>query len=111
MSNRLNATATNPEGHWLNIHDLKPGMSSVKIKVVVSEISESKHVATGKGTRHEILEVEVKDETSTITMVLWDEKIIPLEVGDVLQIENGFVSSFRGKWRINVGKYGKVTKV
>jgi len=44
-------------------------------------------------------------------MVLWDEKIIPLEVGDVLQIENGFVSSFKGEWRINVGKYGKITKL
>jgi len=95
----------------LNIHDLKPGMSSVNIKVTVSEISEPKHVATGKGTKHEILEVQVKDETGTITMVLWDEKIIPLEVGDVLQIENGFVSSFKGEWRINVGKYGKITKL
>lgn len=101
----------NLEGHWLNIHDLKPGMSSVNIKVTVSEISEPKHVATGKGIEHEILEVEVKDETGTITMVLWDEKIIPLEVGDVLRIDNGFVSSFRGKWRINVGKYGKITKL
>jgi hypothetical protein len=33
----------------LNISDLKPGMSSVNIKVIVSEISEPKHVITGKG--------------------------------------------------------------
>jgi len=28
-----------------------------------------------------------------------------------LQIENGFVSSFKGNWRINVGKYGKIVKI
>jgi len=95
----------------LNIHDLKPGMRSVNIKVTVSEISEPKHVATSKGAKHEILEVEVKDETGAMTMVLWDEKIIPLRIGDVLQIENGFVSSFRGDWRINVGKYGEIAKL
>jgi len=94
----------------LNVRDLKPGMSSVKIKVRVSEISEPKHVITGKGVEHEILEVEVEDETGAITLVLWDEKIIPLKVGDILQIENGFVTSFKGKWRINVGKYGEVSK-
>jgi len=95
----------------LNIHDLKPGMGSVNIKVRVSDISEPKQVITGKGITHEILEVEVKDETGAMILVLWDEKVIPVKVGDILQIENGFVTSFKGEWRINVGKYGEVGKV
>jgi len=95
----------------LNIHDLKPGMSSVNIKVTVSNISKPKQVTTGKGIKHEILEVEAKDETGTMTLVLWDEKVIPLKVGDILQIRNGFVTSFKGEWRINVGKYGEIAKL
>jgi len=95
----------------LNISDLKPGMSSVNIKVTVSEISEPKQITTGKGIEREILEVEVKDETGAMKLVLWDEKVIPLKVEDILQIENGFVTSFKGEWRINVGKYGEVAKV
>ena len=95
----------------LNVCDLKPGMGSVNIKVSVSEISKPKHVTTGKGIEHEILEVKVKDETGAITLVLWDENVISLRVGDVLQIGNGFVTSFKGEWRINVGKYGEVAKV
>jgi len=94
----------------LNIRDLKPGMSSVNIKVTVSDISKPKQITTGKGIEHEILEVEAKDETGTMTLVLWDEKVIPLKVGDILRIENGFVTSFKGAWRINVGKYGEITK-
>ena len=95
----------------MNIRDLKPGMSSVNIKVAVSNISKRKHITTGKGIEHEILEVGVEDETGMMTLVLWDEKIIPLEVGDVLRIENGFVTSFKGEWRINVGKYGEIAKL
>jgi len=95
----------------LNIHDLKPGMSSVNIKVTVSEILKPKQIITGKGIEHEILEAKVKDETGVTTLVLWDEKVLPLKVGDILQIENGFVTSFKGEWRINVGKYGKIAKL
>jgi len=95
----------------LNIRDLKPGMNNVNIKVKVLSISEPKQVTTGTGIEHEILEAKVEDETGSIVLVLWDEKIIPLKVGDSLQIENGFVTSFKGEWRINVGKYGEVAKV
>ncbi len=86
-------------------------MSSVNIKVTVSEISEPKQVITSKGIEHKILEAKVEDETGAMTLVLWDEKVLPLKVGDVLQIGNGFVTSFKGEWRINVGKYGEMTKV
>lgn len=86
-------------------------MSSVKIKVTVSEILKPKQVMTSKGVEHEILEAKVEDETGAMTLVLWDEKVLPLKVGDVLQIINGFVTSFKGEWRINVGKYGEITKL
>lgn len=95
----------------MNIRDLKPGMSRVSMKVKVASVSEPKHVTSGKGVEHEILELEVEDETGSMAMDLWNEKIIPVNAGDVLQIENGFVTSFKGVWRINVGKYGEVTKV
>lgn len=95
----------------MNIRDLKPGMNHVNISVRVLSISEPKQITTGTGIEHEILEAKVEDETGSIALVLWDEKIIPIRVEDALQIENGFVTSFKGEWRINVGKYGKVTKV
>jgi replication factor A1 len=95
----------------LNIRDLKPGMDNVNLRVEVLSISEPKQIITGTGIKHDILEAEVKDETGSIALVLWNERILPLKVGDTLQIENGFVTSFKGKWRINVGKYGDATKI
>lgn len=95
----------------LNIRDLKPGMNHVNIKVRVVSAAEVQRVTTGRGVEHEIQELTVEDDTGSITLVLWDDKILPLKAGDMLQIENGFVTSFKGNWRINVGKYGEISKV
>ena len=95
----------------MNISELKPGMDRMNIKVKVLNISEPKQIITGTGIKHDILEGEIEDETGSMMLVLWNEKILPIKVGDTLQIENGFVSSFKGKWRINIGKYGDVTKI
>jgi len=95
----------------LNVRDLKPGMSHVNITVKVLNASESKQVITSAGIDHEILELEVGDRSGSIKLVLWDEKIIPLKVGDLVKIENGFVTSFKGVWRINVGRYGEAKRI
>lgn len=87
-------------------------MSHVNIVAIVLNTSESKQVVTSAGVDHEILEFEVSDKSGAIKLVLWDEKIIQdLKKGDAVKIENGFVTSFKGVWRINVGRYGTVTKI
>jgi len=96
----------------LNVRDLKPGMSHVNLTVKVQSASESKQVVTSAGVDHEISELEVGDKSGSIKLVLWDEKIIPdLKKGDTVKIENGFVTSFKGAWRINVGRYGTITRI
>lgn len=102
----------NISGIMLNVRELKPGMSHVNMKVKILNISDSRQVVTSVGVNHEILELEVGDKSGSIRVVLWDEKIIPdLKNDDMVKIENGFVTSFKGTWRINVGRYGTITKV
>jgi len=99
---------------WIhvNVRDLRPGMSHINISLKVLGTSESKQVVTSAGVDHEILELDVGDKSGSIRLVLWDEKIIPgLKKGDVVKIENGFVTSFKGAWRINVGRYGTVNRI
>jgi len=96
----------------LNIRDLKPGMNQVDIKVEVADVSELKKVTMGNGVKRDLLELRVKDETGSIAVVLWDDKIIHgLLRGDNLRIGNGFVTSYRGEWRTNVGKYGRIERI
>ena len=87
-------------------------MSHVNLTVQVLQLGESKQTVTSGRAEHEILELSVSDTTGSIKLVLWDEKILPdLKVGDAIRIENGFVTSFKGQWRINVGRYGTITKI
>lgn len=85
-------------------------MRDVDMELNVLSASKPKQIISGSGIEHEILEAEVEDETGKIKLVLWDDRIIPLKAGDVVQVRNGFVSSFKGEWRINVGKSGEVEK-
>jgi len=96
----------------LNVQNLQPGMSHVNIAVKILSTSGSKQLVTSTGVNHEIVELEVGDKSGSIKLVLWDEKIIPdLKKDDIVSIENGFVTSFKGSWRINVGRYGTIRKI
>ncbi len=90
----------------LHIGDLKPGMNHVNIEAKIVEASKPKEITAG-GKERRILELIIEDKTGSIKLVLWDEKsYLNFKVGDTIKISNGFVSSYRGEWRINVGKYG-----
>ena len=86
-------------------------MSHVNVTVKVLDASQSRQSVTSAGVDHEIFELEVGDKSGSMKLVLWDDKIISLKAGDNVKIENGFVTSFRGAWRINVGRYGTITKI
>lgn len=86
-------------------------MSHVSAKVRVVSTAEVQRITTGRGIEHDVQELKVEDESGSITLVLWDDKIVTLKAGDLLQIKNGYVTSFKGDWKINIGKYGEMTKV
>lgn len=87
-------------------------MKSVNVTAKVLNALGSNRVVTGGGVAHETLELEVGDESGTIRLTLWDDKaLVVLKKDDIVKIENGFVTSFKGVWRINVGRYGTIAKV
>lgn len=53
----------------------------------------------------------LEDESGTVKVTLWNENISKVQPKDKVQIENGYVDSFRGELQLNVGRYGKLTKV
>jgi len=96
----------------LKVNELRPGMSNVDLEVRVVEVHEPKEIVMGGGVRRRIMELMVEDGTGEITLVLWNDKVLEgLTIGDTLRIKNGFVTSYRGVWRINVGRYGEVERL
>ncbi len=94
----------------MNISDLKPGMRNISLKARIIDVSEPRTVETRMGAAR-VADATIQDETGTVKMSLWDDQIERFSVGDVITISNGYTSTFRGEIRVNVGRYGKISKV
>jgi len=97
----------------MQIKDLETGMKQVKVKAKVIEKSATREVYSRYGYNvHRVANAIIADETGTIKLVLWNEQIDAVSVGDTIQIENGYVTTFRGENQLSVGKkYGKLNVV
>lgn len=98
-------------GEILKVTDLNINSRRVNIIVKVVDKGESREVKFKNGTLHNVANAVVGDETGCINMSLWDDQIQMIDVGDVIEIENGYVSTFRGAAQLNVGRYGTIRKI
>jgi len=97
----------------MNISELRVGMKNVSVKGRVVEKSETSEVYSRYGYNvHRVVNAKLSDDTGSIKLVLWNEQIDIVNVGDTLQIENGHITQFRGETQLNVGKrYGRLNVI
>jgi replication factor A1 len=86
------------------IKDLKVGMKKIDLKAKVLQIPTPKRILTRFGTIATLSNVLIGDETGTITMTLWNQRIQMVAKGDRITIENGSVASFRGERQLRIGR-------
>ncbi len=98
------------EGEITKIKDLKPDTKRVNVLAKVVTKSEPKEITTRYGETKHVTEAVVGDETGVITMSLWDEQADQVEEGEMVFVNNGYISLVRGHMRLNVGKYGEIKK-
>ena len=53
----------------------------------------------------------IADETGTIKLCLWNERINTVPVDSVVQIENASVTKFRGETQLRLGKNGRLNVI
>ena len=53
----------------------------------------------------------IEDETGAVTLTLWNEQVEMVNVGDTIQIENGYVGEYQGEKQLTTGKFGKLTVI
>jgi len=93
----------------MKIVELRPGMKRVDLKGTIVEISETREVTTRFGDVSRVATAVLADESGRTKMSLWNENIDKVSVNSTVQIENGYVTTFRGENQVNVGRYGKLT--
>jgi replication factor A1 len=94
----------------VKIKELRDGMKRVNVKGTVTEKSDPREVTSRfKDQTYRVSTAMMSDETGTIKLTLWNDQIEMINVNDIIRIENGYVTSFRGEIQLNVGKFGTLT--
>jgi len=92
------------------IKDLKPGQEHVSVVVRVLERRGIKSIRTRAGDRTIGL-YTVGDDTGRVTLVAWGSKAASLEAGDVVEISNAWVSTYRGEVQLNIGRSSVIERL
>ncbi|UCD73374.1 MAG: hypothetical protein JSW01_01670, partial [Candidatus Bathyarchaeota archaeon] len=51
------------------------------------------------------------DRTGAIILSLWDELSEGIDTDELVDLNNAYTSRFRGRLRLNIGRYGSLVKV
>lgn len=92
------------------VKDLKPDLKQVNVLAKVVSVGEAKEIPSKFGSPRRVSEVVVGDETGTVVLSLWQEQIGTVAKDEVIAVDNGYITLVKGKMRLNVGKYGHLTK-
>ena len=99
------------EASFAKVKDLNPSTKQVTLLAKVVSVGERRTIDSKFGGSRTLSEAVVGDETGTVILSLWEGQIDRVSNGDVLQVNNGYVSLVRGRMRLNVGKYGSLETV
>lgn len=93
----------------MKINELQNGMKRVNIEAKVVEKGNTREVMSRfKDETYKVASAVVADDSGSINLTLWNDQIDQVKVNDVIKIENGYVTSFKGEIQLNVGKFGKL---
>jgi len=85
-------------------------MKRVSVEGKVVEITEPREVTSKfKNETYKVANAIIADDTGTIKLTLWNEQIDRVKVDNMVKVENGYITSFRGEIQLNVGKFGTLT--
>lgn len=94
----------------MKINELRDGMKRVSIQAKVTEKSDPREVTSRfKDQTYKVSTALIADETGTIKLTLWNDQIDLVNVDNIVRVENGYITSFRGEIQLNVGKFGTLT--
>ena len=92
------------------VRDLTPNSKQVNVLAKVLSVGEAKEVMGKFGDPRKVCVAVVGDDTAVITLSLWNEQIGTIAKDETIFVDNGYVSLVRGHMRLNVGRYGNLSK-
>jgi hypothetical protein len=93
------------------ISDLRYGLSGVSFKAHVIKKSEVRAVTSKDGNPLLVCSVTLSDGTGAIPLTIWNSQINAISEGDLVQVQNAKVGSFRGEIQLSLGRKTGVLSV
>ncbi len=95
----------------VTISEMKPLMDHIALRFRVVSMQTPRQVFSRKmGRRLQVAEVVVGDPTGTITLILWNDDIDLLQVGETYLLKEGYVTIFEECMQLCIGRNGSVTQ-
>lgn len=95
----------------MKISELKAGMRNVSVTGKVDSVGEPRTVNLKAGGTNNVADATITDESGSIKLSLWGDDIDKVQTGDRISIENGYINTFKGENSVNIGKFGKLSKL
>jgi ssDNA-binding replication factor A large subunit len=93
------------------ISDLRYGLSGVSFKAHVIKKSEVRAVTSKDGNPLLVCSVTLSDGTGAIPLTIWNNQINTIREGDLVQVQNAKVGSFRGEIQLSLSRKTGVLSV
>ncbi len=87
-----------------SIGNLKLGLSGVSFKATVIKKSQVRAVTSKDGNPLLVCDVTLSDGTGEIPLAIWNNQIDTVSQGDIVQIQNARVRSYRGEIQLTLGR-------
>ena len=91
-------------GMEIVIGDLRFGLRDVSFKAHVTKKSDVRAVTTRDGTPLLVCQITLSDGTGEIPLAIWNNQIPTISDGDLVQIQNARVRSFRGQIQLALSR-------
>jgi len=93
------------------IGELRFRMKRINVDAKIIEIPPKRLVTSEFGYQFYVSNVRIADETGTIRLSLWNGQIEKVHIGDEVEIENCYVSSFAGEPQLRIGRNGIISVI
>jgi len=91
----------------MSIKDLQARQGNVDLVLEIIEKGDVREFEKF-GKKGRVCNAIAKDETGQIKLTLWNEQIDEINVGDKINITNGYVGEYQGELQLSTGKFGKI---
>ena len=102
---------TSGEARYFKIEGLKTGMKRINVKARILAISRPILALTRYNDYVKFTNVTLTDETGTVKLTLWNDRINSLSINDMVDIENASVTAYKGETQLRIRRHSKLRVV